>query len=86
MEKTAISNVSFWNDIYVMLTRVNTLSPNHGNKLNWENSEIIRFVKEAIKRKYSCERAHIVRLYEMIEQSEFEFFELCDLKYDANDL
>ena len=84
VDKTGVANVTFWNDIYVMLTRVNTLSPNHGTHINWENSEIIHFVKEARKRKYPCERAHILRLTEMMEKSEFEFSILLDLKYDAN--
>ena len=85
-EKTAVANVSFWDNIYVMLNRVNTLSPNNGQRLSWDDSEIIRFLREAKKRKYPCIREHIVRLHEMMEKSEFDFFEVCEYKYCADDV
>ena len=86
VEKSGLANVSFWDNIYMMLNRVNTLSPNNGERLNWEDSEIIRFVKEAKKRKYPCIREHIVRLIEMMETSEFEFFAVREYKYCADDI
>jgi serine/threonine protein kinase len=86
VEKSGIANTSFWDNIYMMLNRVNTLSPNNGERLNWEDSEIIRFLREAKKRKYPCIREHIVRLHEMIENSEFEFFAVREYKYLPNDL
>jgi serine/threonine protein kinase len=80
------ANVSFWDNIYVMLNRVNTLSPNHGKRLSWDDSEIIRFLREAKKRKYPCIREHIVRLHDMMERSEFEFFEVREYKYCPDDV
>ena len=81
VDKSAIANVSVWDNIYVMLNRVNTLSPNNGQRLSWDDSEIIRFLREAKKRKYPCIREHIVRLHDMMERSEFEFFEVREYKY-----
>lgn len=86
VDKTGISNTSFWNDIYMMLNRVNTLAPNNGERMNWENDEIIQFLKEARKRKYMCERTHIVRLIEMIDDSEFDFFEIRYSQYNPDDI
>lgn len=85
VEKSGIANTSFWDNIYMMLNRVNTLSPNNGERLNWENGEIIQFVKEAKKHRYPCIREHIVRLHEMIENSEFEFFAVREYKYLPDD-
>lgn len=85
VEKNELANISFWNDIYMMLTRVNTLSSNNGEQINWENDEIIRFIKEAKKRKYSCERTHIINLIEMMEKSEFDFFEVRKLLYNPHE-
>lgn len=85
VEKNGLANISFWNDIYMMLTRVNTLSSNNGEQINWENDEIIRFIKEAKKRKYSCERTHIINLIEMMEKSEFDFFEVRKLLYNPHE-
>lgn len=86
VEKNGLSNVSFWNNIYIMLQRVNTLSPNNGERLQWENDEIIQFVKEARKRKYPCEREHVIKLQEMMDKSVFEFFEVREYKYDPDDV
>ena len=86
VEKNELSNVSFWNNIYMMLQRVNTLSPNHGVRLQWENDEIIQFVKEARKRKYPCEREHVIKLQEMMNKSVFDFFEVREYKYDPDDV
>jgi serine/threonine protein kinase len=85
VEKNGLANISFWNDIYIMLTRVNTLSSNNGEQINWENDEIIRFIKEAKKRKYSCERTYIINLIEMMEKSEFDFFEVRKLLYNPHE-
>ena len=82
----AVANTSFWDNIYMMLNRVNTLPPNNGMRLNWEDSEIIQFVKEAKKRKYQCVKEHITRLHKMIENSEFEFIAVREYKYNADDL
>ena len=59
-------------------------TPNYGERLQWENDEIILFVKEARKRKYLCEREHIIKLQEMMDKSVFDFFEVREYKYDPN--
>jgi len=85
VEKNGLANVSFWNNIYMMLIRVNTLYPNNGKQINWENDEIIRFIKEAKKRKYPCERTHIVNLIKMMKNSVFDFFEVRKLQYNPHE-
>jgi len=86
VDKTPLSKVSFWDNIYIMLTRINTLPPNNEKRIDWENGDIIRFIKEAKKRKYPCERRHIVSIIEMIEMSVFDFFEIRNYKYDPDDV
>lgn len=82
----SVANTSFWDNIYMMLNRVNTLSQNNGKRLSWEDSEIIRFLKEAKKRKYPCEKENIEKLYKLMESSEFEFIEVRQYKYVPDDL
>jgi len=86
VDKKPLSNVSFWDNIYIMLTRINTLPSNNEKRIDWENGDIIRFIKEAKKRKYPCERTHIVSIIEMIKLSVFDFFEIRNYKYNPDDV
>lgn len=82
MTQLGVANASFWNNIYMMLSRVNTLPPYQGEKLNWEDDDVLRFVKDARKRKLPCENEQILTLQALIQNSNFEFITVIQYSYN----